>query len=275
MENIQKDIIYNLICNNKRKFVHVPYGKIDDYLCKFLLLHNIILPVKTVSDVYEFLTEHRKEDKKCGIPDCYNDRRKITNIFPKFGKDFYKFCSPECDFKYKSIRQTGLGNTFHKTSVETRKKSCQKQSIKMKQLILDGLFTPTITNRWTHSRISVQLFNKIINVRSSWEAYFLICNPDLLYEKIRIPYFIENINKIYIVDFVDDTNKILYEIKPEKTKNNITKLKEIAAINWANSNGYTYKVISDNWFKNNYNPDMLIGQPDADKIYQLLKQFNK
>ena len=147
---------------------------------------------------------------------------------------------------------------------------------KIQKKILSGEFTPCITNSWCHSRIETLINDKIVKHRSSWESFFHIKNSNLEYEKIRIPYIFENIEHNYIVDFVDEENKILYEIKPrsEKTKRK-NKIKRKYAIQWANKNKYVYKIIEDEWFFNNYDEKLIEEQPNKEKLLKNLKQFNE
>lgn len=145
------------------------------------------------------------------------------------------------------------GLTKNEDSRLVIKKECkQKLSKIMKEKIKNGEFTPNITNSWCRSKTSITINDKIYNFRSSWEATFFILNNHLKYEKIRIPYFYKKKEKIYIVDFVDEENKILYEIKPnserEKEKNI---LKELAAKKWCKKNSYKYKIIGNEWFVEN------------------------
>lgn len=118
-------------------------------------------------------------------------------------------------------------------SMETRK----KQSNSIKNKILLGEFTPNIMNSNTH--FTSEVFNK--KFRSSWECAFYYVNQHLLYEKIRIPYYCEekSKNRIYISDFLDYSEKIIYEIKPKihiiKQKNKLDKI-----IDWCKLNGYKF-----------------------------------
>jgi len=115
-----------------------------------------------------------------------------------------------------------------------------------------------------------------INLRSSWEAFFQIKNPNLFFEKLRIPYKINDVVKSYILDFVDEKNNIIYEIKPyalHDTKVNMLKFN--AAKKWANENNFKFVIIDNSWFYKNYDPSILIGQPSEERIKKLLKQFFK
>lgn len=59
-------------------------------------------------------------------------------------------------------------------------------------------------------------------------------------------------NNIYIIDFVDFQNKILYEIKPDSEKLNEKNLAKFeAAKNWAKNNGYIFEIITEKWFQDN------------------------
>jgi hypothetical protein len=127
-----------------------------------------------------------------------------------------------------------------------------KMSNIMKNKILSGEFTPCITNSWTKWE-SYAIFNgNIKKFRSNWEAVFWLLNTDLNYEKIRIPYKILNKDKIYIVDFCDDVNKILYEIKPQSVLNTPKNNEKIKfAKEWCKENGWEYVVITDGWYMEN------------------------
>lgn len=49
----------------------------------------------------------------------------------------------------------------------------------MKTNILNGTFTPNVTNSWAKSRCYIDT----IPFRSSWEVLFYVLNPKLKYEK--------------------------------------------------------------------------------------------
>lgn len=137
-----------------------------------------------------------------------------------------------------------------------------------------------MTNSWAKSRCHI-IFERNDNIvklktRSSWEAFFQLVNTNLVYEKVVIPYKLNGEERNYIVDFVDYENKVLYEIKPKSERNTkIVKTKKKYAIKWSRANKYTYKVISDDWFHENYDKysHLINNQPDFDKMYRNLKQF--
>ena len=56
----------------------------------------------------------------------------------------------------------------------------------------------------------------------------------------------------YIVDFTDECNKILYEVKPESIKNlDKCLVKENFAIDYCNSIGYNFEYIHEKYFFDN------------------------
>lgn len=215
----------------------------------------------------------------CGIVCCARYNQKISTKIPKKLESkikqkntFKNFLKTQKGKKYlKKLSETRLGknNPYFKQTEETKKQTKQKLSIILKNKIKNGEFTPQITNSWCHSRIEIHG----IPFRSCWEAAFYILNPNLKYEKIRIPYIDENGNeKIYITDFVDNFAKKIYEIKPKSVKNNIKNiLKEKSAIKWCNDNGYEYICISDEYFfKNACKINFNLFEP---KLKKSMKQF--
>ena len=222
---------------------------------------------------------HTGYRKFCGIICCARYNQKISVKTPRTLESklkqkekyqiFLKTTKGKKYLKKLSNSRKGKNNPCQRQTDETRKKSAKKQSETIKLKIKNGHFTPCVTNSWCHSRIEI---NKI-PFRSCWEAAFYILNPKLQYEKIRIPYIdINGDEKIYITDFVDYINKKIYEIKPKSVKNiYINILKEKAAIEWCNNNGYEYICISDEYFlknakKINYN----LYEP---KLQKSMKQF--
>lgn len=146
------------------------------------------------------------------------------------------------------LKQTILDNGLSKKAFIANKTS-EKQSISMKNSILQGKFTPCVTNSWCRSKI----IYKDKKFRSSWEALFYLLNEELEYETIRIPYF-SNTNKqrIYIVDFFDKKTNTLFEVKPKSLKNKENNIvKEKAAQIYANKNFLNYIVIDESFLKGN------------------------
>jgi len=106
-----------------------------------------------------------------------------------------------------------LKKWFSTPEGQTQIKSvAKKQSVLMKQKILEGSFTPNVTNSFTHWTAEIEYEGIVKKFRSSWEACVWLSNPELEYETLRIP--LPNGSNV-ITDFVDNQNRIIYEIKPK------------------------------------------------------------
>lgn len=126
----------------------------------------------------------------------------------------------------------------------------------MKEKIKNGEFTPSVRNSLTHKNIEYKNFK----FRSRYEILFFMYhyefldNKNIEYETLRIQYEYNNNFHNYIVDFIDHKNKNVYEIKPNDLKLKDKNLvKELALINWASNNNYTYYSITENQLKIYYN----------------------
>ena len=119
-----------------------------------------------------------------------------------------------------------------------------KISHTMKRKILNGEFTPKSENRKRSKRIKSIATG--INYRSNWELIFHEAHPNLEYESIRMRYIENDIERIYITDFVDHKNRIVYEIKPtsQLSDSNFI-IKKKFAEKWCVDNDYTYKIITE------------------------------
>lgn len=278
-----KNKIYDFIRNGKSKFIYQKTNEGKNFkLIKLLEDNNIHLSIDdlTMGGIFDYLTDHW--DRKCGNILCHNIRKSI-GLFPRRGNycghyGEYRFCSKKCAYEYTSERQRGANNTSHRMSDETFKGMCIKNSIKMKQNIKEGKFIPNVTNSWAKSRCDILFLRGSetieLKTRSTWDAYFQLFNTNLFYEKLIIPYRFKKEDHNYIVDFVDYQNKIIYEIKPNATAKdprNLTKARY--ARKWAKNNGYKFYLIKDRWFKENYNIDIILGQPCEEKLLRNLKQF--
>jgi len=189
-------------------------------------------------------------------------------------------CGLKCQAELSSKRMSGNDNPsikyYDKIFTEEYK---ERHSKLLKDKISNGKFTPCVTNSWANSKVNLKLFG--ISFRSGWEAYFYIFmtsnNYKLHYEKIRIKYYdsIQKKTRNYITDFVDNENKIIYEIKPDGCKDTINvREKEAAAKKWCKENGYVFKFISNDFFKQNYNKIYLENiNEDVSKIEKSMKQF--
>jgi hypothetical protein len=127
---------------------------------------------------------------------------------------------------------------FNKTEYGIALKEEQKkvQSETMKKLIVEGKFTPNITNSWTNWEAYIEINGEKRRFRSSWEACFWFCNQNLEYETIRV----KHNDGCYVSDFYDPDDKILYELKP-KNRYNIEINKMNSLLDYANKNGLKFK----------------------------------
>jgi hypothetical protein len=125
--------------------------------------------------------------------------------------------------------------------IKINKKSSQSQI----NNILKGKFNPQ--KNYTHyNKNKCFINNKEYTFRSSWEVIFFISNSTLEYETIRIKYQ-KNNNKegIYIPDFIDRQNNIIYELKPRR--NYVKQQNKMdAGISWSIKEGYSFIWINEN-----------------------------
>jgi hypothetical protein len=194
-----------------------------------LYSHVKSLGVDYVSYLKEYCPQAVCECKLCGAVTRYS----MSGLQPSQKP----FCSS--DHYYQHMTE----NPHMYTSEEKR----NNMSHTMRGKIESGDFTPHV-NKWAN--VDKMVVNGI-KYRSSWEVLFHKIYPNLEYETLRIPYFCSKYNKdrVYIVDFVDNINKIVYEVKPfSHTKRQNFIDKSIAAEAWCESNGYKYVVISEDWF---------------------------
>jgi hypothetical protein len=130
--------------------------------------------------------------------------------------------------------------------------------------ILNGSFDPQ--KNYKHYRKNIGIINgEELVFRSSWEVIFAISNPHLEYESLRIPYFKNNGRKgIYIPDFIDNQNKIIYELKPRR--NYIKQQTKMdASINWCLKNGYKFIWINED--------NLLYYISENDNLFEENKKF--
>lgn len=280
--------LFEIINSNRSKFSCNTNTR-NKKLIKFLNKNNIILPFILTEDFSEnmkniliFVKNYDFNFLKCQRSECTNETKYLGWIYNNRSKNstmrfgFTTFCSDNCHNLWRAQKQLGGDNTCHRMTEETKANMKLINSIKMKKLISEGKFTPNITNSWAGSKCTLLINGNIKKYRSSWEAFFQIVNPNFEYEKIRISYKFEGIKHNYIVDFVDEHNKILYEIKPDSHyKRKLNQIKYKAAIKWCKQNQYKLIQIGNQWFKDNFNLylTLLIGQPDQELILTRLKQF--
>lgn len=262
--------ILNYIFKHKKEF-----GKFNDIMFKFwLILNNINIKYVNKEDL--ILKLNGIDSMVCGLCVCEN-KLEFINILGNNIHDCYdKFCSKSCLHKWRSGNMLGSKNAFFRTPKETLKKVWKNQSNLMKKRIRDGEFTPCITNTWTHYESIININGIDKKMRSSWEAFFYLCNNNLEYEKVRIPYTYLNENKTYIIDFVDYEKRIIYEIKPDsEIDSDINKTKQEHAIKWCKENDYDYKLITNRWFIDNKQniKSLLIKQSNNKELMKKLERI--
>jgi hypothetical protein len=158
--------------------------------------------------------------------------------------------STQSDIIREQIRNTNLQKygVENWSQTEDAKK---KNSERMKKEVLAGNIEYFARNLY-----KLPNYNKFY--KSQWEVMFQILNPDAKYESLRLPYLspIDNSEHIYVTDFVQESNKTIYELKPRFRFNqckdsNIVMAKIRAGIKYAKENGYKFKVLTETWWEAN------------------------
>jgi len=155
---------------------------------------------------------------------------------------------------------------------EQIKRSAAKHSATLKKKIAAGEWSPCITNTWTHWDAKILDDKGILRkFRSSWEACFFKCNQYLEYETLRIKYrTLDGIDRVYVADFYDRDNKILYEIKPSSTFN-VQKNKLDQAINWCIGNNIKFIWINEKNILQYINQEKFTTEQDTQQLDKLLR----
>lgn len=223
------DVLYCPICNErKRKFITHKY-QITCGNSKCIKAYRSIINsnIKQTKESRQLAINSRKNN---GKPWHTKEALKKISISNK------KFWSENKEYKQEIVNKVDY-------------KSISK---KIKDKIRKGEYTPIITNSWTNNKkIYLEDFNTYY--RSTWEAVFQLLNVDCVYETQRIKYKdTYNIDKVYIADFIDKTNKILYEIKPQSLLVH-NKRKIEAATKWCENNKFSFKIITEKYFIDNQN----------------------
>lgn len=249
--------------------------KAFDVIKSYNIIDNEILNLFSEEKLYNFIKADNENFKNI-CPIC----NKQSIVFISFHRGYKgKTCkNVECQLKQRSNSILGDKNPFHRITDENRKEMGKKISKKIKAKIANGTFTPNITNSWCKSKISVLISRNgeqvKVNVRSSWEALFQIINPYCLFEKLRIPYEINNNIKNYIVDFIDTKRKIVYELKPSTlVDNTINQIKFESLKKWAAVNNYKVEIITEDFIKKQYREDLIKDQPEYLKLKRLLSKI--
>lgn len=173
----------------------------------------------------------------------------------------------------ESNRKTHSSKEFREKHKETYQRVGRKISAILKEKIAKGTFTPNITNSWTHWAAFYKFQDGTTKkFRSTWEAIFFALNPKLEYETLRVKYK----NSIgedctYIVDFVDHSNRVAFEIKPSSMMGSGENLrKHQALLEWARENDYLVEVIDEDWLRRNVNQSVLDNQPHLLKGFETI-----
>lgn len=273
-----KKEIYDYLCEHFIEYGCTKYGIVETLKQDNVFKDKIdFTNINTSEDLYLYLTD--SEQVKC----CICGKPSKFNAFKvSRGGIYQKCCSKECLYKLRSKNQIE-NNTCHRINPEKRKQMEKHHSLVMKEKIKNGEFNPCVINSWCNITLKIKYKNKDEikegKYRSTWEAMFQLMNPDLLYEKLRIPYFDKSGNPhIYIVDFIDIKNKIAYEIKPssliDKRNNG---LKRNALKKWCLDNDYKEKIITEEYFENNEFKLSLLNytdQENRDRIVNIIKNYN-
>jgi len=285
---MQKTIYVNTckICGKKEKYLgrhllyHHAHMNLEEYYKKYYNCNNICLVCKKPTKFQDIKNGFRRfcSKKCCARKNALNRigthpwNEKQKREMSRKRLLYLQTPAGQKDILNLSLKRKGKNNPVHRQSLETKMACKIKQSNTMKEKIRKGEFTPPITNSWANSKIRFKIEDEHC-FRSTWEAAFYILNPKILYEKTRIPYIhTDGIQRNYIVDFTDVENKILFEIKPDATKdlkNNINKRN--AAILWCKQNGYIYKMINNDYFKENAKKINYINYPN--KLKKGMEQF--
>lgn len=242
--------------------------------CNILLQHfdDIITGNVTIQDVkkicnsrngklaWELKGEELKEKLKGHIPWNIGLKGKLN---PLYGRTI----SNETKLKI-SEKNKGKNNGMYGRKMSDENKKLQSQRIKNK--ILEGNFTPNTNNRNTHWESTLDG----IKYRSSWEALYKFYNPNSIYEKLRISYTYQEEEKIYIVDFIDEVQKLAIEIKPKNIlKNKISKLKINSLNEWCIKNNYNLVIADEDWIVNNINNETIEYQRFDENTQSKIKKF--
>jgi very-short-patch-repair endonuclease len=267
---MQKQDIYKYLCENSQRLFNRKGGILN--IKNHEIYKEINYDFKNAEDLYDYLNTY--ENKICRYEKCNNKK-----AFRTFKSGYKDFCSIECNNKWLSESRIGEGNPIHRISDKNRIKWKKTLSRQVKERIKSGNWTPEVTNSWCHSRYKIKFkrSNKEItqNVRSSWEAFYQLMNPDYLYEKLRIPYELNGEWHNYIVDFINNDKKIVVEVKPKSEElNQKNIIKRNALIKWCNDNQYGYKIINEDFFKQQKWDDQLIkNQPDEKRLSKFKNYF--
>jgi hypothetical protein len=203
----------------------------------------VSLPKRSMNRLPKWCENHYKEKKWL---EDNGKHSKDANV--KRSKSRIKFLKTiEGKIYSKNVGEFNKINTKKwksKLTLEQKEVINIKSSISQTKNILDGKFNPQ-KNYKHFNKNKCYINNNELIFRSSWEVVFFISHSYLKYETLRIKY-VKFCGKrgVYIPDFIDDVNKIVYELKPRR---NYLKqqLKMDAGINWCLKNDYKFIWINE------------------------------
>lgn len=170
-------------------------------------------------------------------------------------------------FTHRSKGRTGDRNPMYGKKLTDNHK--QKISKSVTEKIQSGQFTPNSNNRNTHweSTLDGKKF------RSSWEAVCQYLYPGAEYERLRVPYICDTKRRIYIIDFIDHTHKLVIEVKPKEFQTGrIYHAKIAAAKDWCWKNGYEFRLFDRDDVRTTIIPEYHHSRFDPDTIRKILKE---
>lgn len=300
MEQIKQ--LTELYYQNPRKFSNnYMSGRkahdVNNNLYKFsLLVDEYIIPIKNkfnysgLAETFFNIKNNYPEHfcRKCGkiTPFHHNCYRSYCCVNcsrsdpTKTSEEMYKVAAEKRKVKMQEILNDPIKGKEYRRKISEKSKIYNNlpevranRSKAMKERIRSGRWTPCITSKYTHWSICIN--GK--KFRSSFEGIFYIYhnlykNDKLQYEKVRIKYKTDdNKDHVYIVDFYDFVNKILYEIKPEsEIHNNKNMLKAEAARDWCKQNDHKYVFICEDELKS-YFKEMV----DSGFTHKFFDEFKK
>ena len=176
-----------------------------------------------------------------------------------------KFCNKNC--KYISLtkgflRQCGDNDCKHKLFIENNKNIKEEHRLMYDNYLKDNLEF--------YRNVTIPFIDPYDNcIVKNHKQYCLksASSLNILTEKR---------NRIYITNFYDSKNKIIYEIKPEVLENDLrNKNKFESAEKYAIENGMTFKIINEKYFKMCYNDKIIdyVSNDLKNKCLQLWRQF--
>jgi len=205
---------------------------------------------------YEVPTQNKEISLKVKKTWCSKSQEELDRIDKKHQETYLKKTGYRFNFQDPNVRKKILETNLkrygvrHANQLEKNRKRMSKQT---SERIAAG-WRPQ--DFYTYGR-RTYLKNFKHAYRSTWEALFQILNPTCEYEALTVPYKTkEDRERSYMVDFIDNQAKKVYEVKSDwvfrrGTFNCLEK--EAALIEWCKNSGYSYERIGDAWYSKHKN----------------------